>query len=315
MASNTCTEQLREYGQSVLEGTRSKQVQRMARQVNAVSYTSAREYAGRSLFELLQNGYDAHPRDCRNGQVHVLLDEGEGEWGTLYVANGGTPFTWRNVKKVCELAQSSKAVGEGIGNKGVGFRSILLISDAPEIYSSDPDGPLGPELDGYCFRFAQKGDVEEFLAGDPLAHEVAAAFPPFQAPLPLYEVPATCRQLAAEGYVTVVRLPLLNEAARAEVQLRLHELAGAKVPVMLFLDRLASLALERRTAGGEADELQELTRSEERFAAQNSAGDELPVSCATVDLVVRNLSRGPGSRGAGPVEQHARRGGGPRAPR
>ncbi|MFE6495836.1 hypothetical protein [Streptomyces sp. NPDC057748] len=175
-------------------------------------------------------------------------------------------------------------MGEGIGNKGAGFRSILLISDAPEIYSSDPDGPLGPELDGYCFRFAQKGDVEEFLAGDPLAHEVAAAFPPFQAPLPLYEVPATCRQLAAEGYVSVVRLPLLNEAARAEVQLRLHELARAKVPVMLLLDRLASLTLERRTADGEADELQELTRSEERFAAQNSAGDELPVSCATVDL-------------------------------
>ncbi|MFH9862154.1 sacsin N-terminal ATP-binding-like domain-containing protein [Streptomyces sp. NPDC017202] len=294
MARNARAEQLREYGRSVLEGARSEQVLRMARQVNAVSYTSAREYAGRSLFELLQNGYDAHPEDRRDGRVHVLLNEAEGEWGTLYVANGGTPFTWRNVERICELAQSSKEVGEGIGNKGVGFRSILLISEAPEIYSADPDSPLGPELDGYCFRFAQRADVEEFLAGEDNAHEVAAKYPPLQAPLPLDDVPATCRQLAAQGYVTIVRLPLLSEAARAEVRLRMRELAEAKVPVMLFLDRLAGLTLERRAAGGEAGELDdghetlelhELTRSEERFAvAQDGAGHGFPVSCATVDL-------------------------------
>ncbi|MEU7116138.1 DUF3883 domain-containing protein [Streptomyces sp. NPDC046182] len=290
MARNARAEQLREYGRSVLEGARSEQVLRMARQVNAVSYTSAREYAGRSLFELLQNGYDAHPRDRRDGQVHVLLDEAEGEWGTLYIANGGTPFTWQNVERICELAQSSKEIGEDIGNKGVGFRSILLISDAPEIYSSDADSPLGPELDGYCFRFAQKADVEEFLAGEDNAHEVAATYPPLQAPLPLDDVPATCRQLAAQGYVTIVRLPLLGEAARAEVRLRMRELAGAKVPVMLFLDRLAGLTLERRAAGGEAGELEaherhELTRSEERFVVpEDGAGHGLPVSCATVDL-------------------------------
>ncbi|MFE6974771.1 sacsin N-terminal ATP-binding-like domain-containing protein [Streptomyces sp. NPDC057682] len=294
MARNARTEQLREYGRSVLEGARSEQVLRMARQVNSVSYTSAREYAGRSLFELLQNGYDAHPRDRRDGRVHVLLDEAEGEWGTLYVANGGMPFTWRNVERICELAQSSKEVGEGIGNKGVGFRSILLISEAPEIYSADSDSPLGPELDGYCFRFAQKADVEEFLAGENNAHEVAAKYPPLQAPLPLDDVPATCRQLAARGYVTIVRLPLLSEAARAEVRLRMGELAEAKVPVMLFLDRLAGLTLERRAVGGEAGELgdlhealerHELTRSEAHFAvAQDGTGHGFPVSCATVDL-------------------------------
>ncbi|MFI6582200.1 sacsin N-terminal ATP-binding-like domain-containing protein [Embleya sp. NPDC050493] len=294
MARNARAEQLREYGQSVLEGARSEQVLRMARQVNAVSYTSAREYAGRSLFELLQNGYDAHPRDRRDGRVHVLLDEAEGEWGTLYVANGGTPFTWRDVERVCELAQSSKEVGEGIGNKGVGFRSILLISNAPEIYSADPDSPLGPEMDGYCFRFAQKADVEKFLAGEDNAHEVAAKYPPLQAPLPVDDVPAICRQFAVQGYVTIVRLPLLSEAARTEVRLRMRELAGAKVPVMLFLDRLAGLTLERRAAGGEAGELEdhqepheryELTRSEKRFAvAQDGTWHGPPVSCATVNL-------------------------------
>lgn len=110
-------------------------------------------------------------------------------------------------------------------------------------------------MDGYCFRFAQKADVEEFLAGEDNAHEVAAKYPPLQAPLPLNDVPATCRQLAAQGYVSVVRLPLLNEAARAEVRLRMRDLAGAKVPVMLFLDRLGGLTLERRASSGESGEL------------------------------------------------------------
>ncbi|GAB2775571.1 hypothetical protein [Streptomyces daliensis] len=68
--------------------------------------------------------------------------------GPTPVANGGTPFTWRDV----ELAQSSEEVGEGIGNNGAGFRGILLISDRPEIYSADPDSTLSPEMDGYCFR-------------------------------------------------------------------------------------------------------------------------------------------------------------------
>ncbi|WP_433919792.1 DUF3883 domain-containing protein [Streptomyces canus] len=284
MAGVDRAEQLRRFGRSVLEGARSEQVRRLARQLNAASFASAREYTGRSLFELLQNGYDAHPRGRCDGRVHVLLEEEEGEWGTLYVANGGAPFIWRNVERGCELAQSSKEVGEGIGNKGVGFRSVLLISNAPEIYSADPDDPNGPELDGYCFRFAHRGDVEAFLGDEPDAHEVAAEFPPLQAPLPLYEVPAICRELAADGHVTVVRLPLLNEAARAEVRLRLRELAEAKAPVMLFLDRLASLTLERRATGGEAAERWELTRSEERFATAGTKGGQLPVSFATVDL-------------------------------
>ncbi|WP_260609815.1 sacsin N-terminal ATP-binding-like domain-containing protein [Streptomyces sp. WAC06614] len=258
--------QLQEFADFVLGGARSEEVRRMGRQVNAATDEYAKAYAGRFLLELLQNGYDAHPRGSRGGRVHVLLDEDEGEWGTLYVANGGDPFTWENVKRVCELARSSKVVGEGIGNKGVGFRSVLLISEAPEIYSADPDRladlvdpadptdladpadvvdpagavdptrPGGRELDGYCFRFASRSDLEEFLAGEPDAREVAAEFPLLQAPLPLTEVPPVCRELAARGHVTVVRLPLLEGTARTEVRGRLHELARAQVPVMLFLD-------------------------------------------------------------------------------
>src|SRR5262245_31985851 len=93
---------------------------------------TAREYAERFLFELLQNAYDAHPKGTR-GFVRILLNLAEGEHGTVYVANGGIPFTHRDFRSICELAQSNKKPGQGIGNKGVGFKSVLQIAEWPEI--------------------------------------------------------------------------------------------------------------------------------------------------------------------------------------
>ena len=52
-----------------------------------------REYGGRFLFELIQNGYDAQPADCDSGRIVVVLVRGEGVHGTLYVANTGHGFT------------------------------------------------------------------------------------------------------------------------------------------------------------------------------------------------------------------------------
>lgn len=76
---STCAERLREHADFVLSGARSEQVRRMGRQVHAATGAYAREYAGRFLLELLQNGYDAHSKGCRDGRVHVLLDADEGE--------------------------------------------------------------------------------------------------------------------------------------------------------------------------------------------------------------------------------------------
>lgn len=283
MTGDACADQLREYALGVLEDWRRPTRWRPALQLRALSFSSARDYAGRFLLELLQNGHDAHPRKRHDGQVHVLLQEDEGEWGTLYVANGGTPFTWQNVEDVCKIAQSSKVIGEGIGNKGVGFRSVLLISKGPEIYSSDPDGPGGSELDGYCFRFARESDVEELLGDADTARRAVAEFPPFQIPFPVEQVPPVCAELAKLGHVTVVRIPLQSEAARAEARLRLEELAEAKAPIMLFLERLSRLTLERRV-DGEVRDIHELTRVERPFAPEDEDASTAPLFFAEVDL-------------------------------
>ncbi|MFE9570407.1 sacsin N-terminal ATP-binding-like domain-containing protein [Streptomyces sp. NPDC006692] len=261
MTSGVHAAALREYSLEVLADSLGMKRWRAAEQLRAVSFSTVRDYAGRFLLELLQNGHDAHPRQRHDGRVHVLLDEDDGEFGTLLVGNGGTPFTWDSVESVCNLAMSGKEIGEGIGNKGVGFRSVLQITDAPEIYSARSAGPGPAVLDGYCFRFALEVELAALLGDREAARRAAKKLPPFQIPYPVAGVPEACVQLAEAGSVTVVRLPLRHAAALGEVRRRLEELAAVKAPVMLFLDRLSRLVLERRVAG-EVETVSELTRVE-----------------------------------------------------
>lgn len=291
--SGTWSRELWDYAQTVLKEWQSTQVWQPAQQLRAASHGNARDYAGRFLLELLQNGHDAHRGGRNDGRVQVLLDENEGTHGTLYVANGGTPFTWASIQAVCKLAQSEKTVGEGIGNKGVGFRSILEITDAPEVYSAGTAGEGPAVLDGYCFRFAVRDDLRVLLGDEDLVRRAEEELPPFQVPFPLSDVPPTCKELAADGHVTVIRIPLRNETSRRAAVRRLDELGATKAPVMLFLDRLDRLVIERR--GGESPRRTELTRREDTLGSaevlpwghgrQAGAAQTVPaVSLARVEL-------------------------------
>ncbi|MFH9351130.1 sacsin N-terminal ATP-binding-like domain-containing protein [Kitasatospora sp. NPDC017646] len=287
MTDGAYAAELREYSLDVLGDSLGMKRWRGPEQLRAASFSTARDYAGRFLLELLQNGHDAHPRQRHDGRVHVLLDEDDGEFGTLLVGNGGTPFTWARVESVCNLAISEKVIGEGIGNKGVGFRSVLQITDAPEIYSARSEGPSPAVLDGYCFRFALEEELAALLGDREAARRAVKKLPPFQIPYPVTEVPEACAQLAEAGSVTVVRLPLRHRAALDEVRRRMQELASAKAPVMLFLDRLSSLVLERRVAGAveTVSELTRVERSLEPAAPSSVVGTAaLAVSLAEVDL-------------------------------
>jgi hypothetical protein len=80
------------------------------------------------VYELVQNAHDAQ-RSGTRGIVQVLLSR-RGSFGTVYVANTGDPFREPNFHALCDVAQSDKSPGAGIGNKGVGFRSVLQVCRA-----------------------------------------------------------------------------------------------------------------------------------------------------------------------------------------
>lgn len=124
------------------------------RSLHSLTEQVEHQYHGRFLVELLQNAHDALlPPAERGGQssrIEIALRD-EGQSWALYVANDGYPFSSSNFKSLSQLGQSDKNPQESIGNKGIGFRSVLEITDSPEIYSRGC--PASGRFDGYCFAF------------------------------------------------------------------------------------------------------------------------------------------------------------------
>ncbi|TDC57279.1 DUF3883 domain-containing protein [Micromonospora sp. KC207] len=253
------------YARAVVTEALGSSVWNPARQLRALTHRTTEEYAGRFLHELLQNAHDAHPPDCRDGICSIVLAEDEADFGVLYVGNAGNGFTPERLTAICKLADSAKVVGEGIGNKGVGFRSVLQITGDPQVFSS-----MEMPFDGYCFRFATgTGDLESILEDPSLAERALDELPELQVPVWIDDVPQLVEELGQAGHVTVLRLPLRSAAALDQVRLRLTELLRAPAPIMLFLERLAQLDIQHRRGGRIVDRCV-LTRAERTLGSAGS---------------------------------------------
>ncbi|MFJ9420178.1 sacsin N-terminal ATP-binding-like domain-containing protein [Streptomyces sp. NPDC101227] len=219
------------------------EVWRFAESLKSVSEDTAQEYEGRTLLELVQNGHDALTAEGP-GRIAVLAVSEESGGGVLYVANEGAGFTEENFRAITELALSSKAAGEGIGNKGLGFRSVLQLTDWPEIYSKS--SRTSPYLDGYCFRFARPEDVHALVQDPALAARVIEDVSPLALPVPAQATDPVLKELAEDGYSTVIRLPLRDAHAWELAVAQAADMVQGEVPLLLFLDRVAELLVEVR---------------------------------------------------------------------
>jgi hypothetical protein len=200
----------------------------------------AQEYEGRAVAELIQN---AHDQLDGTGRVHVLLVTESDGIVVLYVANDGRPFADENLEAILRIARSSKAPGASIGYKGVGFKAVLPLSASPEIYSG---GSIETgSFDGYRFRFGRPDDVVSRI-GDAKSAIFLSRLPAASYPVPLDEDGSpNVGRFAAEGFASVVRIPLDEPGAVERVTQELDELEKGSAPPQLFLTRLTSLTLER----------------------------------------------------------------------
>ncbi|MFA1546490.1 DEAD/DEAH box helicase family protein [Actinomadura chokoriensis] len=85
-------------------------------------------YGHRQLYELVQNGADELQTEPSGGIHVVLIRE------TLYCANAGTPITPDGVETILASHLSRKR-GTEIGRFGLGFKSVLSVSDRPQFFS------------------------------------------------------------------------------------------------------------------------------------------------------------------------------------
>ncbi|MEQ1403589.1 hypothetical protein ABK249_01470 [Neorhizobium sp. Rsf11] len=201
------------------------------------------QYGDRVLFELLQNAHDAHDPE-EDGQIAIRLIVEGPESGTLLVANKGRAFTASNLEAIRNIGTSDKEIGEGIGNKGLGFRSVEALTDSVHIYSSGPSGDTSC-FDGYCFRFATVAEIaaklRELGATMEVAGKLATSVPRYLVPITVDDQSDEVRRLCKEGYVTVVALPLGSKEAIELARKQVTKVLESSAPVLLFLDRLVVL--------------------------------------------------------------------------
>ena len=173
------------------------------------------EHAHHYVFELTQNADDnSYPDDADHFLKFVLLEDDPtgtpGSQGCLCVLNDEMGFERKHVESLCDIGNSTKKGNrEGyIGEKGIGFKSVFLISDRPHIISN-----------GYSFHF-RRDDCDAGLG---------------------YIVPHWNVQIptVAEGSPTAILLPLRG-ASGVDVA---KQLAEIEPECILFLRRLRRIKL------------------------------------------------------------------------
>lgn len=85
-------------------------------------------YEGRYLFELIQNSRDANKLAGIKGRVIIEVLEDR-----LLISNTGQPFDEKGIDSITLIGSSTKGTQGFIGFKGIGFKSILEISENPSV--------------------------------------------------------------------------------------------------------------------------------------------------------------------------------------
>lgn len=272
------------------------------------------QYHGRFLIELLQNAHDAlFDKTDQNleSRIEIVFEPNDGQYGALYVANDGNHFTESNFRSLSQLGQSDKDPQESIGNKGIGFRSVLEITTSPEIYSRSSAN--SSTYDGYCFSFCptvikkfkqpiiqlyngEDNVLSPLGAGTPLVDwepelldkfrkSIALEEPswlskelkylsPYLLPFPI-SVPVNnpiIQDFQKRRFVTAIRLPFKNNHSR---ELAKKKLEGLDANTILFLNRAGSLLLDSGT------ERRELCRKHSRGLPGAHNGHEIEIQDST----------------------------------
>jgi hypothetical protein len=190
-----------------------------------------REYHGRFLIELLQNAADAWRESGPNGarsRARVVLDAGP----SLLVANQGAPFPEDAViESLGQIGRSTKAQGEAIGHKGIGFKSVLEVSLTPELYSG-----LQAATPTLAVRFDPRLALDLIRARSPAwdrhiaevddVRDPISAVPILRYPMWVETLPAEIRALANDGFDTVILLPF-HDQLRPEPNIDLETWLGS----------------------------------------------------------------------------------------
>ena len=208
--------------QKTLEAYRS-QSNLIAEHANHEEDTARGGYAHRQLFELVQNSADSLA-GLGSGRIQIRLTPTH-----LYCADEGCPIDSSGVTALMFSHLSSKRGTTEIGRFGLGFKSVLGVTDTPEFFSRSGS-----------FRFDRAKARELIQPVSPASERYPALrLPdPFD-PWPDMESDPILRELMAWA-VNIVRLPL-KAGAHEALASQIRDFPPA---FLLFVEHVSELVLQ-----------------------------------------------------------------------
>ncbi len=240
---------IRSESQKTLKAYRS-QPNHVLEHANREEDTARGGYAHRQLFELVQNSADALSL-AGGGHIVIRLTASH-----LYCADDGSPIDEAGVRALMFSHLSSKRGTSEIGRFGLGFKSVLGVTDAPEFFSrsgsfrfdraraANTIQPLVPDAERYpVLRLPEAIDPWRETESDPILRELMG------------------------WAVNIVRLPLKPDA-HADLARQISEFPPQ---FLLFVEHVRQLTLQ---TGQREDDKKEFDDSWDNWDLELQTGEQ-----------------------------------------
>lgn len=218
---------MKEYIENLKDETLGyfKSYARMVREYNNEKATT-KDYNGRQLLELIQNADDA-----KSDTILIKLNK---ERQLLSISNKGEPFIKEGYRSLMLSGLSSKIKKIYIGNKGLGFRSIINWSESVKIHSNN-----------LSVEFSEKTRKETYLnlydenTRNKIRKEFS--FPKTTIPFPFLAIPEI-KNYSNGNYTTTIEIQYKNKDWILEDII--NQVKELKPEVLLFLNNINSIHFE-----------------------------------------------------------------------
>ena len=213
---------IRKESENTLAGYR-RQTNWVDEHANHEEDTARGGYARRQLFELVQNSADALSAS-KGGRIWIGLNSTH-----LYCADDGKSIDPDGVKALMFSHLSPKRGTAEIGRFGLGFKSVLGVTDAPEFFSCSGS-----------FRFDRQKAAEKIRSVAPAAkrHPILR-LPEAIDPWPEMGADPVLRDLMCWA-VNIVRLPLKADS-RGDLETQIRDFPAE---FLLFVEHVKELVLQ-----------------------------------------------------------------------
>lgn len=201
------------------------------------------DYRGREIYEMLQNAEDAGA-EAKN-EIEVVIDYSD---DVISIANkGGKPFSDEGFTSIMRANQSSKIEEKLIGNKGLGFRSILNWAEEIEIHSKNIKCTFSEKIASEKWVEIQQkiesniGDKKAKALVKHVYKNQKAKWPDAKCPVAILPLPKYEKTVKSKEYTTKITIKLQdNEEVSDSI---IEQLESLDERVLLFLTWCKSISI------------------------------------------------------------------------